>query len=116
MEAIPWLIAGLCGAWLCVFALCCGVFFGCIFHWHASIFYARNADDAIARARERAYADHLAKLEEAKRKQDDLSAQEIPQDRDEAEENFEQSLQTIFPNDPKIQETLKKQRRDKVQG
>lgn len=96
-----------------VFSLSVGLFLGCIIHWHASVFYAKSADDAVARARDKAYADHLAKLDEEAKRQASLNKQELPQDRDEAEANFEQSLATLFPNDPKIQDALRKQRREK---
>lgn len=108
-----WLLAGVFVAAAAIFSLVVGIFVGCIFHWHASLFYARNADDAIARAKDRAYADHLAKLEAEAKRLKELQNTDLPDDRDEKEASFEQSLATVFPNDPKIQEALKKQRRDR---
>ena len=96
-----------------VYALSVGIWFGVFIHWHCSAFYKRSVDEEIIRAREKAYADHLAKLDDEARKAKENAQQELPQDRDEREDSFEQSLQTVFPNDPKIQDVLRKQRRDK---
>jgi len=113
MESIGWAAIGLAGGAVAQCAFCVGVFFGAFIHWHASIWYARNADDAVARAREKAYADHLAKLEEDAKRQKALAGQELPQDRDEAEANFEESLQTLYPNDTKLQDEARKARRER---
>ena len=67
----------------------------------------------MSRAREKAYVDHLAKLEEDAKAQAAHAKQEIPQDRDEAEENFEESLRTLYPNDPQLQDAKRAERRER---
>ena len=113
-HGILWLLAGVATAAAAVFSLCVGIAFGIALHWNCASVYKRSVDDEVARARDKAYIDHLAKLDEEAKRQKALGAQELPQDRDEAEANFEQSLAVMYPNDPKIQEALKKARRDKI--
>lgn len=58
----------------------------------------------------------MKKLEEDAKKQQALGTQPLPMDRDEAEENFEQGLAALYPNDPKIQDALRKDRKERLGG
>lgn len=106
-----WLLAGVACAALGLYGFTVGVIVGCGIHWHASIFYRRNLDDEVSRIKEKAYADHLTKLEEEAAKGKVQASDELANvDRDEGQASFEASLAVLYPNDPLIQEKLKKER------
>lgn len=105
--------------------LACGIAFigclcflgGCAVSLELAKRYKRDATEAVAAAEAKAYADHIRALRESydakmKVENGDISLQ--PQQR---EDDFEEGLANLYPNDPELQEAMRKKRLEaKLQG
>lgn len=102
---------------IAVFAAFVGVFafgFGCFCGGAVSLWCARefkrDASAAVDAAAARAYADHLAELNRTLQEKRAIDRSDIPLSPQEKQDQFEEGLSSLYPDDPALQEEARKQR------
>jgi hypothetical protein len=93
--------------------LACGFWAGLAVHGALSVIYKRNANLAVQRAYNEAKQQFIEGFKAEREKVSRINRSELPKNAQEAQDSFEEGLANLWPQDPAIQEAVRKEREAK---